>query len=113
MQQFDYYRWFLFLVTGTLLCGALINKVGYYVPWYFAGDVLSFIGSAPFRTVKVETGVGAIYGYSVLVGLGSGIYVQAGYPIAQLKVDPGIRPDHRHHTRLDHVQQHLSRGSNR
>ncbi|KAL9619346.1 MAG: hypothetical protein Q9160_006026 [Pyrenula sp. 1 TL-2023] len=81
-----------FQVAGTILSGALMNKIGYYVPWYFAGGTLSLIGGALFFTVSINTPTSAIYGYSVLVGLGCGLYVQAGYPIAQLKVPPAEIP---------------------
>ena len=81
-----------FQVAGTLLSGALMNKVGYYVLWYFAGGVLSLIGGALLHTAKVDTSPGAIYGYSVLVGLGCGLYVQIGYPVAQLKVNAASIP---------------------
>ncbi|KAL8788072.1 MAG: hypothetical protein Q9195_007486 [Heterodermia aff. obscurata] len=79
-------------VAGTLLCGALMNRVGYYVPWYIAGGILCLIGGALLHIVKINTPTSAIYGYSVLVGLGSGLYVQAGYPIAQLKVNSASIP---------------------
>ena len=81
-----------FQVAGTLLSGALMNKVGYYVPWYFAGGILSLIGGALLHSAKVDTSAGAIYGYSVLVGLGCGFYTQVGYPVAQLKVSKASIP---------------------
>ena len=81
-----------FQVFGTIFSGAMMNKVGYYVIFYFAGGVLSLVGGALLYTVKIDTAAGAIYGYSVLVGLGCGLFVQAGYPIAQLKVDSASIP---------------------
>ena len=92
MQQYDYCHWFSSRLLEHCLSGALMNKVGYYVLWYFAGGVLSLIGGALLHTAKVDTSAGAIYGYSVLVGLGCGLYVQLGYPVAQLKVDPASIP---------------------
>ena len=76
-----------FQVFGTILTGALMNKVGYYVVFYLLGGIFSLIGGVLLFTTDVNTSTGAIYGYSILVGLGAGMYVQAGYPIAQLKVE--------------------------
>lgn len=79
-------------VIGTIFTGALMNRVGYYFIFYLSGGILSTIGGALLFTVKVGTSASAIYGYSVLVGLGCGLFVQAGYPVAQLKVDPASIP---------------------
>ncbi|CAG8961583.1 hypothetical protein HYFRA_00006117 [Hymenoscyphus fraxineus] len=73
-------------VVGVILSGALMNKVGYYLPWYVAGGIFSLVGGSLLYRVNIDTNSSAIYGYSVLVGLGSGLYVQASYPVAQLKV---------------------------
>jgi hypothetical protein len=73
-------------VVGVIMSGALLNKVGYYFPWYLAGGLFSLVGGVLLYLVKLDTSTGAIYGYSVLVGLGSGLYVQIGYAICQLLV---------------------------
>ena len=67
-----------------------MNKVGYHVIFYSAGGILSLIGGSLLYTVAVDTSASAIYGYSVLVGLGCGLYVQASYPVAQLKVPAAL-----------------------
>ncbi|MCJ1404442.1 hypothetical protein MMC11_007667 [Xylographa trunciseda] len=68
-----------FQVAGTVISGALLNKLGYYIVFYIAGSALALIGGALFLTAT-------IYGYSVLLGLGAGLYTQLGYPVAELKV---------------------------
>lgn len=77
-----------FQVFGVIFSGVIMGKFGYYMPWYLCGGIFSLIGGALFYTCTVNTSVGSIYGYSILSGLGCGLYVQASYPVAQLKVDP-------------------------
>lgn len=42
--------------------------------------------------VGVSTSVGAIYGYEVLIGLGTGVYTQASFAVAQAVVAPADAP---------------------
>ena len=79
-------------VFGTILVGALMNKIGYYVIFYLCGGLLSLIGGVLLFLTDVTTSAAGIYGYSILVGLGAGFYVQAGYPVAQLKVEASEIP---------------------
>ena len=80
------------LVFTVMLNGALMSKYGYYMPWYLAGGCLALIGSALMYTVNVDTSNSKIYGYTVLLGLGAGMYAQAGFAIAQVKVEPHMVP---------------------
>ena len=75
-----------FQVAGVIMSGALLNKVGYYFPWYLAGGIFSLIGGVLIYLADLNTSAGAIYGYSILVGFGSGLYVQTGYAVSQLLV---------------------------
>lgn len=81
-----------FQVFGTVLSGAVMNKVGYYVLFYLFGGILSLIGGALLHTVNIDTSTASIYAYSILIGLGSGLYIQISYPVAQLKVDVSSIP---------------------
>lgn len=84
---------FVFLnVFGIIFNGAVMGKYGYYMPWYLLGGILSIIGGALFRLVGVNTSASAIYGYSILIGLGSGLFVQASFAVSQAKVDPQSIP---------------------
>jgi MFS family permease len=74
------------LVFGSVAGGILITKVGYYSPFYILGTALGLIGSALLHTSKVNTTAASIYGYTLLVGLGGGMYSQAGFAVAQAKV---------------------------
>ena len=80
------------LVFTVMLNGALMSKYGYYMPWYLAGGCLALIGSALMYTVNVDTFNSKIYGYTVLLGLGAGMYAQAGFAVAQVKVEQHMVP---------------------
>ena len=97
-------------VFGIIFNGAIMGKLGYYMPWYLIGGMLSIAGGALFTAaVGVNTNPGAIYGYSVLCGLGSGLLVQASFAIAQSKVAPvsRLRTNYRYYAGTNHVTQHL------
>ncbi|KAH8807460.1 major facilitator superfamily domain-containing protein [Xylogone sp. PMI_703] len=76
------------LVFAVIINGALMSKYGYYMPWYLAGGCLALIGSALMYTVKLDTSDAHIYGYTVLLGLGGGMYAQASFAVAQAKSKP-------------------------
>lgn len=61
-----------FQVFGTILTGALMNKLGYYVVFYLCGGILCLTGGVLLFLTDVTTSAAAIYGYSILVGLGAG-----------------------------------------
>lgn len=46
------------------------------------------IGVSLLHVVKLDTHAANLYGYSILVGLGAGLYVQAGFSVAQAKLPP-------------------------
>lgn len=76
------------LVFAVILNGALMSKYGYYMPWYLVGGCLALIGSALMYTVDLDTSNSKIYGYTVLLGIGGGMYAQASFSVAQVKVQP-------------------------
>ena len=76
------------LVFGCVGGGITLAKVGYYSPFYIAGTALILIGSSLFHVVDLNTKAANLYGYSILVGLGGGIFVQAGFSVAQAKMPP-------------------------
>jgi MFS family permease len=76
------------MVVVVLANGALMAKFGYYMPWYLVGGLFTVAGSAAMFTVNQDTSVGNIYGYTVLIGLGVGMYLQASFSVAQAVVEP-------------------------
>ncbi|KAL3483364.1 efflux pump antibiotic resistance protein [Aspergillus germanicus] len=78
----------LILVFAVMLNGALMAQFGFYMPWYLLGSILALVGSALLYTISAETSTTRIFGYSVLTAFGAGLYSQAGFAVAQVKVSP-------------------------
>ena len=80
------------MVFGTVLNGFAMDQYGYYMPWYVAGSRLALIGGALLYKVDEFTSTNAVYGYLALTGLGTGIYSQASFAVAQALVKPRLIP---------------------
>jgi hypothetical protein len=65
---------------------------GFYMPWYFFGGIFLTIGSALMYTVDANSSNSAVYGYSSLIGLGVGMFIQASFSVAQAIVSPEEAP---------------------
>lgn len=76
------------MVFFCILNGAVLSKYGFYMPWYLFGGILLTIGAALMYTVKADSSDSTVYGYSTLVGIGIGVFVQAGFSVAQALVKP-------------------------
>lgn len=76
------------LVFGCVAGGIALAKVGYYSPFYIFGSGLALIGASLLHVVNLDTKAANLYGYTILIGLGTGLYVQAGFSVAQAKVAP-------------------------
>jgi hypothetical protein len=72
---------FIFFIIGS---GVVLPHIGYYMP--FQSGVFMLIGGALMYTVKASTSTSAIYGYTVLIAIGSGISSQVAYSVASAKV---------------------------
>ena len=80
-----------FIAVMVFFCvvnGIGMTKYGYYMPWYLVGGIFMLIGGALMFTVDATDGPSKIYGYTVLIGMGSGMFVQAGFSVAQATVAP-------------------------
>ncbi|KAL2204886.1 putative MFS drug efflux transporter [Sarocladium strictum] len=80
------------MVVMILANGALMAKFGYYMPWYLVGSLLAVAGSALMYTVDNTTSDSRIYGYTVLIGLGVGMFLQASFSVTQAVVAPADIP---------------------
>ncbi|KIX09423.1 uncharacterized protein Z518_00503 [Rhinocladiella mackenziei CBS 650.93] len=74
------------LILFSVLNGGIMSKTGIVWPWYIFGSALTLAGSALLYTITPSTSNSAIYGYSVLVGIGCGSFVQASFAVAQALV---------------------------
>ena len=60
----------------TVLSGALISKVGHYVPFLLVGSVLATVGAGLLYTLDIGTSSSHWIGYQALSGIGIGISIQ-------------------------------------
>lgn len=67
--------------------GQLMARLGHYIPWFFVGGLLTVAGAALMYTVDQETSNARVYGYTVLIGAGVGMYLQASFSVTQAVVD--------------------------
>jgi MFS family permease len=67
-------------VGGNLMSGALITKMGYYVPFMWLSVVFMAIGSGLLTTLTQHSSTGMWVGYQIIDGIGIGF----GWPIGAL-----------------------------
>ncbi|KAF7190445.1 Phomenoic acid biosynthesis cluster MFS-type transporter [Pseudocercospora fuligena] len=76
---------FMIMVNGSYL-----SKGGYYMPWFLAGSLLVLVAGVLFSLIDVNTSMAHIYGYSVLLGIGSGCGMQSGFSVIQAITKPEL-----------------------
>ncbi|KAI2642058.1 MFS drug efflux transporter [Xylaria nigripes] len=81
-----------FNVTLALLNGGIMGKKPYYMPWYVFAGVFCIAGSALLYTVDEHTSNARIWGYSILIGAGSGAFIQLSFTVIQHKVELSLVP---------------------
>lgn len=91
------------LSAAIMANGYLMGKLGYYQPWYLIGGALALAGNVllceygaldfgpvvnvnRIARITPTTSTAKIYGYEVLVAVGSGAFIQAGYATIQTVV---------------------------
>lgn len=80
---------FIFLMVFAVIGnGAILSAYGLYMPWYLLGGIFVVIGGALMHTVDASTSTAAVYGYTILIGFGVGLYGQASFAVAQAVVGP-------------------------
>ncbi|KAL7907494.1 major facilitator superfamily domain-containing protein [Trichoderma velutinum] len=76
-------------LSALILCsGHLMSRFSYFQPWYTVGSLLTVIGGALLYRITPETSSASVYGFEVLVGAGTGCFIQAGYAVIQAVVSP-------------------------
>lgn len=76
------------MVAFIIINGSLMGKLGYYTPWFTTGGLLAMTGAALMYTVRADTSLARIYGYTVMLGSGAGMWLQASLSVAQAVVKP-------------------------
>lgn len=76
------------LAVFTLGGGRLMGRYGYPMPWYLFGSLVLIAANVMLYELNVSTSRGYIYGALVLNGLGTGMFVNAPFSVAQWLVPP-------------------------
>lgn len=82
----------VFLVVTIIGNGALISHYPRYMPWFLFGPAFGLVGAALLYTVDINTSDAKVYGYTILVGIGSGCFVTLPFSVAQAQVEPKYIP---------------------
>lgn len=79
----------IFVLSAAILAnGHLMSRFNYFQPWYIFGSVLTLVGGVLLSQITADTPTGNIYGYEILIGIGTGCFIQAGYAVIQAMVPP-------------------------
>lgn len=74
------------MIFGSILNGTMLSKYGHFMPWAFGGGILVVIGAAlMYALVEVDTNAAPIYGYSILLAFGAGLFTQGPISVVQAK----------------------------
>lgn len=73
----------IFMVSTVMICGTVVSSKGHWKPWFFYGGALVLAGGALMFTVDEHTSTAKTYGYSILIGTGTGAYIQMPFNAAQ------------------------------
>jgi len=66
----------LSLVCGSIIGGALVQRIGYYTPFMYFGTVMMCVGAGLLTTLTTTTSHPKWIGYQVILGLGLGTAFQ-------------------------------------
>ncbi|KAF2493696.1 putative efflux pump antibiotic resistance protein [Lophium mytilinum] len=75
----------LILVSTNIASGALLHRINYYWAMYLFTGVFMTVGGALMTTVTISSPASALYGYSVIVALGTGLTFNIGYSVVGIK----------------------------
>ncbi|OJD15549.1 hypothetical protein AJ78_04206 [Emergomyces pasteurianus Ep9510] len=76
----------VFTITVNMATGWALPKINYYMPMcLLSGILMTLAGSLLVAFLLPTTPVAQIYGFSILMGVGTGITMQLGYSVTSLK----------------------------
>jgi hypothetical protein len=71
-----------------MISGALLPKFAWYKVWYLISGIFIIIGSLLMFKVTQTTHTAAIYGFEIIIAIGTGLPCQIGYSVAPAIVKP-------------------------
>jgi EmrB/QacA subfamily drug resistance transporter len=76
------------LVSGSIICGGIVQRIGYYTPFMYFGPVLMSIGTGLLTTWTTSTNHSMWIGYQVILGIGIGSCMQQSNLAVQTVLKP-------------------------
>ncbi|KAL4744602.1 hypothetical protein BDW72DRAFT_188141 [Aspergillus terricola var. indicus] len=76
------------LAVFTMLSGHLMAPSGYSMPWYVVGSVVVIAANSMLYKLDLSTSNGFIYGGMVLNGIGTDMFLNAPFAVAQWLAPP-------------------------
>lgn len=73
-------------IFSIMFTGGLLPVIGRYSPLYFTAGVFAIIAGSLLHTIDITTSTSAIYGYEVLLAIGTGATMQIAYAVSVAKV---------------------------
>ncbi|PVH99814.1 putative MFS drug efflux transporter [Periconia macrospinosa] len=72
------------MIFGSIVTGTMLGKGFWFLPFVLCGSVLVIVGgSLMYTNVEVHTSAAPIYGYSVLMAFGVGLFTQGPISVVQ------------------------------
>ena len=71
-----------------MFSGTLLPMVAWYNAWYLISGIFILVGSSLMFKVTQTTHIAAIYGFEIIIAVGTGLAAQIGYSLAAAKVKP-------------------------
>jgi hypothetical protein len=63
-------------VANECLCGRIVQKVGYYLPFTIVGTIMTAIACGLLSTLSPSSGTDKWVGFQILIGAGRGASMQ-------------------------------------
>ncbi|KAI8244231.1 Efflux pump mlcE [Colletotrichum sp. SAR 10_96] len=86
----DYLPTILAQLISAVTSGALVGRMGYYLPWVFIGAGFSAVGSGLISTWVPTTATGIWIGYQIILGIGRGSSMQMHIIAIQANLPPSL-----------------------
>ncbi|KPA43569.1 mfs multidrug [Fusarium langsethiae] len=82
----------LMLIVAAVSSGALVQKIGYYIPFAASSAIISAIGFGLASTMGPYTSTAKWAGYQILIGFGRGLGLQMPIIAVQANTKPEVTP---------------------
>ncbi|KUL89002.1 hypothetical protein ZTR_06068 [Talaromyces verruculosus] len=79
-------------LVSTVSSGALVGRLGYYLPWIVASSSLSSVALGLLSTLNPTTSAGKWIGYQILLGFSRGLGMQMPLIAVQNSINPKFVP---------------------